>query len=163
MSSVIETGRIKKNKGSPLQEDVNYEMMFMDESSLNDMADLQDRVILDLADKEIFRRHSIDYFHFKVENSVIGVYTEDGLIAYNVLYFPGDGEENFGADISISVDELSKVAYLETVAVHPTYRGNSLQRRMEDVHLKLIREMGYEHVCCTVSPKEPSQPQEHIV
>jgi ribosomal protein S18 acetylase RimI-like enzyme len=155
LSSVIEAGWIKKNKGSTLQEDVLYEMRFIDDAYLKDMMALEEIIIQNLSDKEIFRTHSPDYFidHFKVENSVIGVFADDGLIAYNVLYFPGANEDNFGTDIGLPSDELNKVVHLETVAVHPAFRGNSLQRKMESVHLRTIQEKGYEHVCCMVSPK----------
>jgi len=155
VSSIIEVGRIKKNKGTILQEEVCYEMLFMDEDDLNEIMALEEIIVQNLSDKEIFRTHAQDYFkdHFKVKNSVIGIYTDDGLIAYNVLYFPGVGGDNFGADIDLPIDELDKVVHLETVAVHPAFRGNSLQRKMEAVHLRTIQEMGYEHVCCMVSPK----------
>ena len=123
MSSVIEAGRIKRNRGSILQEDVSYEMKFMDEDDLDDMMALQEIIVQNLSDKEIFRTHSPDYFldHFKVENSVIGIFTDDGLIAYNVLFFPGVDGDNFGTDIDLPNDELDKVVHLETVAVHPAF------------------------------------------
>jgi hypothetical protein len=110
LSSIIEAGRIKKNKGSILQEDVCYEMRFMDEDDLADMMVLQETIVQNLSDKEIFRTHARDYFldHFKVENSVIGTFTDDGLIAYNVLYFPGVEGDNFGTDIDLPIDELDK-------------------------------------------------------
>jgi len=130
-------------------------MRFMDDSNLLEVMDLQGIIIQNLSDKEIFRTHSIDYFrdHFNVENAVIGIFTEDGLIAYNILYFPGENEDNFGADVNLPRDELDRVAHLATVAVHPAYRGNSLQSKMQGAHLKVIQEMGFEHVCCMVSPK----------
>ncbi len=155
MSSIIENGWVTKNKYTQLSEDILYQMRFIDESSLMDMMELQEVIVQNLRDKEIFRVHSPNYFeeHFKVENSVIGVFTEDGLVAYNVLFFPGLDSDNFGIDINLPREELNNVVHLETVAVHPAYRGNSLQRKMEAVHLNLIKEMGYEHVCCMVSPK----------
>ncbi len=91
--------------------------------------------------------------HFQMENSTIGTFTKDGLIAYSVLYFPGEKEDNFGADINLPREELDKVVHLATVAVHPAYRGNSLQSKMQGAHLRLIQKMGFEHVCCMVSPK----------
>ena len=51
MSSVIEAGRIKRNKGSILQEDVSYEMRFMDEDDLDDMMALQEIIVRTLAIK----------------------------------------------------------------------------------------------------------------
>ncbi|NTV28408.1 MAG: hypothetical protein HGA93_07025, partial [Methanothrix sp.] len=43
--------------------------------------------------------------------------------------------------------------HLATVVVHPAYRGNSLQGMMQGIHLDVAQRMGYEHVCCMVSPK----------
>jgi hypothetical protein len=161
MRSVIESGTIKRNKGLPIQEDVYYEMRFVDESSLNDIMALQDIIINNLDDKEIFRNHSIEYFrdHFKIDNSVIGAFTDDGLIAYSILYIPGEKGDNFGSDVNLPRDELKDVVHLETVAVHPAYRGNLLQRRMQGIHLEEIKRMSFKHVCCMVSPKNRSSLQ----
>jgi len=60
---------------------------------------------------------------------VIGIFTDDGLIAYNVLYFPGVDGDNFGTDIALPSDELDKVVHLETVAVHPAFRGTRSRER----------------------------------
>ncbi len=88
-----------------------------------------------------------------MENSTIGTFTKEGLIAYSVLYFPGEREDNFGVDINLPQDELNKVVHLATVAVHPSYRGNSLQSMMQGIHLEAAQRIGYEHACCMVSPK----------
>lgn len=155
MSSLIKAGTVKKNKDLPSQKNMRYEMRFMDESYLMDIVELQDLIIRDLPDKEIFRTHPPDYFtdHFQIENSTIGTFTNDGLIAYSILYFPGDGKDNFGIDIFLNQDELDKVVHMATVAVHPAYRGNSLQKMLQGVHLEIAKGMGYEHACCMVSPK----------
>jgi len=155
MSSLINVGTIKRNKDQPSQQDMRYEMRFMDESHLRDIMGLQEIITHSLADIEIFITLSPDYFkdHFQKENSTIGTFTNDGLIAYCVLYFPGESEDNFGADINLPRDELNKVVHLATVAVHPFYRGNSLQSRMQGIHLEVAQRMGYKHACCMVSPK----------
>jgi ribosomal protein S18 acetylase RimI-like enzyme len=155
MSSLIKSGIIKRNKNQPSQKDMRYEMRFMDESHLTDIMRLQDTIIHNLGDKEIFRTHSQDYFkdHFQKDNSTVGAFTKDGLIAYSILYFPGEKEDNFGTDINLPQDELDKVFHLATVAVHPAYRGNSLQSMMQSIHIEVAQKMGYEHACCMVSPK----------
>lgn len=139
MSSLIKAGIIRRNKNQPSQQDIRYEMRFMDEIHLRDIMDLQGIIIHSLSDKEIFRTHSPDYFkdHFKMENSTVGTFTNDGLIAYSILYFPGEKEDNFGADINLPRDELNKVVHLATIAVHPAYRGNSLQSMMQGIHQAL--------------------------
>jgi hypothetical protein len=83
VSSLINAGTIKRNKDQTLQQYMRYEMRFMDESHLSDIMGLQEIINHSLADKEIFRTHSPDYFkdHFQMENSTIGTFTSDGLIA----------------------------------------------------------------------------------
>ncbi len=155
MCSEIEVGRITKNRGTPLQRGMSYEMRFIDESYLKDILDLQETIVRKLTDKEIFRARSPDQLShlFQKECSFIGIFTDEGLIAYNGIDFPVFGEDNFGSDVSLPEEELDKVAHLATVAVHPDYRGNSLQKRMQSIHLRAIQDMGFEHVCCMVSPK----------
>ena len=108
---MIEYRNIKRNKGSPLQADLSYEMRFVNESNLDEVMDLQEIVIHHLADKEIFRSHSADCFqeHLQMEKSAIGVFCQDGLIAYNIISFPGDGKDNFGLDINLPKDDLANV------------------------------------------------------
>ena len=152
---MIEMGYIKRIKGSFLPADLSYEMRFMDESNLDEMMGLQEIVIHHLADKEIFRTRSVDYFqeHLQMEKSAIGVFCQDALIAYNILHFPGDNNDNFGLDINLPKDDLLNVVHLATIAVHPDFRGNSLQSKMQRAHLRMIANLGYKHVCCMVSPK----------
>jgi len=134
---------------------MRYEMKFMDEGNLDDILALQDIAIRSLKDREIFRTHCADYFleHFQMDSPAIGIFTDEGLIAYSVLYFPGENEDNFGRDIRLHADDLHKVAHLATVAVHPEYRGNSLQKMMYSISLDVSRDLGYQHACCMVSPK----------
>lgn len=158
MSSLIEKGWIKRNKGSPSEEHVGYEMRFVDGTALKDVVNLQQTVAMNLPDPEIFRPHPVEDFgaFFRMEGSVIGVFTEEGLIAYSIIHLPGEGEENLGKDIAIPAEEQKSLAHLQATVVHPIYRGNSLQRRMAGAHLKVIKDLGSEHVCCTISPKNPA-------
>jgi hypothetical protein len=134
---------------------MRYEMRFMNEGCLKDILSLQETISHTLDDKEIFRTNCMDYFrnHLQIEKSTAGVFKNDGLVAYRVLYFPGEREDNFGSDINLPSDELGEVVHLATVAVHPAYRGNSLQSTMQRIPLDFAKRMGYEHPCCMVSPK----------
>lgn len=155
MPILPDMGWIKKNRNMSSQQDMRYEMRHIDERNLDGIMKLQDIVSQRLKDREIFRTHSADYFiaHLRMNSSSIGAFTDDGLIAYSILYFPGENEDNFGRDISLHADEMNRVAHLATVAVHPAYRGNSLQKSMYAVSLDAARKMGCKHVCCMVSPK----------
>lgn len=43
---------------------------------------------------------------------------------------PGRGNENLGYDIGLSDPELSLVAHMDTIVVHPLYRGQGLQQKL---------------------------------
>jgi ribosomal protein S18 acetylase RimI-like enzyme len=152
---LIDAGIIKKNKGSPQEEDAVFEIRYMNDDYLDEMMTLQDVIVQSLADKEIFRTHSIDYFKdlFQIEKAAIGAFTEEGLIACSILQFPEEIEDNFGMDANLPIDDLSRVVHMAKVAVHPAFRGNSLQRKLQGIHLEVAREMGYYHACCMVSQK----------
>lgn len=132
-------------------------MRFLDESALQDILNLQELIALGLPSPEIFRLHDEDYFRslFKSERSVIGVIVDGSLIAYSLIYIPGKEGENLGRDVGLPEKELERVAHLQAAVVHPACRGNGLQKRMGAAHLGVIEEMGFEHVLCTVSPKNP--------
>ena len=164
MNSVIESGRIRKRRGSHLLQDGAedegesvYEMRFLDESAMQEMMDLQELVVHHLPVPEIFRQHERSYLQkiFRLERTAIGVTTRRGLIAYSIIGFPGNDRDNLGRDIGLAEGELEKVAHLQAAMVHPAFRGNGLQRKMAAQHQRVIRDLGYEHVCCTISPWNP--------
>jgi ribosomal protein S18 acetylase RimI-like enzyme len=162
MGSLIESGHIRKRGGFFLPErsrgkEVSCKMCFLGENCLKDILELQNLIARNLSTPEIFRLQETAFFRdlFGLDRAVIGVLTEDGLIAYSIIRFPGDAEDNLGRDIGLSEREQRKVAHLQAAVVHPAYRGDGLQRRMATAHLRVIEDLGYEHVCCTVSPKNP--------
>jgi hypothetical protein len=132
-------------------------MKFLNAGSLADLLELQNVIAANLPCPEIFMLHDDLYLReiLRHKRSVIGVTTEEGLIAFSMIRIPGLAHDNLGRDINLPEEELSKVAHLQAAAVHPAYRGNGLQRKLTFAHLDVIEEMGYEHVCCTVSPKNP--------
>ncbi|GEM_PF-6488211 len=73
----------------------------------------------DLPEAKFFKPISREDFseHFRLGNPILGTLEPEGLVAYHVLDIPR--RENYGADIGLLPEELSKVAHLKTVAVHP--------------------------------------------
>lgn len=140
------------------QNDMKFEMEFLSESSLQEMVNLQDLILSHLPDPEIFFPHDKDYFRqiFQHDRSVIGVRVKESLAAYSIIRIPGHDQDNLGRDIGLAEDELASVAHLQATVVHPAFRGNGLQRRMAAAHLQVIEDLGFKHVCCTVSPKNPA-------
>jgi GNAT superfamily N-acetyltransferase len=134
-----------------------FEMKFLNSGSLADLLELQEVIAANLPCPEIFMMHDDLYLReiLRHERSVIGATTEEGLIAFSIIRIPGLSCENLGRDISLPEEELTKVAHLQAAAVHPAHRGQGLQRKLIFAHLAVIEEIGYDHACCTVSPKNP--------
>jgi ribosomal protein S18 acetylase RimI-like enzyme len=162
MNTLIEKGKIRARKGFLSQNDsdresVNYKMCFLGIEDFQDILDLQDLIAKNLPIAEIFRLHEEDYFRdfFCLERAAVGVITRQGLVAYSIIRIPGNGGDNLAKDIGLPQGELGKVAHLQATVVHPFFRGNGLQQKMAEAHLRVIEDLGFLHVCCTVSPKNP--------
>ena len=162
MSQMIESGMIRRDKkpygrGESERIDHPYEMKFLRKDSIQDLVSLQSLIAENLPEPEIFRLHDDEDFRdvFQSEHSVIGVTTSEGLAAYSIIRIPGLAKDNLGLDINLTKGEQMKVAHLQATAVHPHFRGNGLQRRMAGAHLNVLENMGYRHVCCTISPRNP--------
>lgn len=157
-----DTGMVKRHEASSCRmtegaEYSRFDMKFLQAGSLPDLVSLQSVIAANLTCPEIFMLHDEKYLLeiLRLDRSVIGVTIEDRLIAYSIIRIPGLADDNLGRDINLPEEELTKVAHLQAVAVHPAYRGNGLQRKLTSAHMHVIDELGYEHVCCTVSPKNP--------
>jgi len=160
--SLIDTGKLQRHKAHSCRtaeraERSSYKIKFLQAGSLPELLRLQGIIAANLTCPEVFMLHDDLYLReiMRHERSVIGVTTEEGLIAFSMIRVPGLAHDNLGRDISLPEEELCRVAHLQAAAVHPAYRGNGLQRKLTFAHLGVIEEMGYEHVCCTVSPKNP--------
>jgi ribosomal protein S18 acetylase RimI-like enzyme len=154
MSHVIESGQIKKS-GTPSGKEVPYDLTFLDERRLTDIMNLQEIIVQNLSDPELFHADSIHFIrdHICKRGRIIGVISEKRLIAYRILAFPGNDPDNLGIDLKLPKKELNKVAHLESFAVHPAYRGNSLQLKTLGPAIRIIRDLNYDHLCATVSTK----------
>jgi GNAT superfamily N-acetyltransferase len=137
--------------------EASFRMQFLDEKDIPDILNLQAQVARCLPDPKIFHLQSEEDLReiFCLERSVIGVMADDVLAAYSIIRIPGDAADNLGRDLNLPSKELGNVAHLQAIAVHPAYRGEGLQRRMERAHLGVIEDLGFKHVCCTISPQNP--------
>ena len=78
---------------------------------------------------------------------------DDQLAACLIVRFPGDAEDNLGLDLGLPDGELQSVAHMESVVVHPRYRGNHLQRKLlQHAEEELRKEKKYSILMATVAP-----------
>lgn len=140
---------------------LNREMKFLDMGYLPELMSLEAIIAESLPSREIFLLHDQDFFRMSVckPNSAIGVFSGEDLIAYSILRIPccfsQPMPDNLGVEIYLPPEDLIKVAHIQAIAVHPDHRGNSLQRKLARAHLALAEDLGYHHILCTVSPKNP--------
>lgn len=136
-------------------------MRFLDCGSLPDLLSLQAIIAENLTCPEVFLVHDEEFFREVLcqPNSAIGIFAREELVAYSILRIPGccgqAEPDNLGRDINLPQKDLKKVAHLQAIAVHPSYRGNGLQKRLARAHLRVAEDLGYLHICCTVSPSNP--------
>lgn len=70
-----------------------------------------------------------------------------------IVVYPGkENPDNLGYDLGFPSEELCKVAHMDTVAVHPHFRGYGLQRLLVLKAEEELRKAGYRHLLCTVHP-----------
>jgi len=153
----IQSGVIfQKNKNSALAE-VQYEIRILDVSYLPQIMELQQLIIENLLRKDTLQPFRADFMeeHLGRKGFVLGVLSGNNLLAFRNVYFPdvNDTEWNLGIDLEFPSHILNKVANLQMVCVHPSYRGNSIAATMNKHAIRLIKDLGiHAHVCATVSP-----------
>lgn len=79
---------------------------------------------------------------------------QQGLVAgYFLLRLPNAQDaDNLGRDANLAAGDLSLVAHLESVAVHPAFRGRGLARIMAKCLVEKARAAGKKHLFATVAP-----------
>lgn len=83
---------------------------------------------------------------------MVGVYSNEALVAFRVLLEPPLDDEHLGLDIGLKNQQLSEAIYQEMSIVHPHFRGMGLQQLMGQILMKEIKEKNYRYVLSTVAP-----------
>lgn len=138
------------------EKEVVYVMRQIGMAQLQEVVRLHNEVIDRLPDADLCWRFPLENIerYLGPDGVTVGVYDEDRLISFRVLYFPGFNEDNPGRDFGLAADELKLVAHLPLSNVHPDYTGNGLQKKMTLYAVELAeatREFNY--LCSNVSPK----------
>jgi len=152
---ILKSGILKKHIGESTTEEA-YTMRLISERELEEVVALQQVVYNQLPNKQVLYIDSYQEMltDMRLGAKVIGVFNEDDrIIAYRYVGFPGHDDKNLGNDIYLPKKELEKVVHLETTVVHPDYRGNGLQSLTLEQLIPVIKDLGYKHLLCTVSPQ----------
>jgi len=143
------------SRGESSGNGLHYVIRFLNKDDLQDVMQLQEFVLLSLKDQELYQPASKEILkdYLNKKNQAIGVEIADDLIGFSCINIPDVKEQNLGRDIGLSKEDQEKVAHIQYSFVHPGYRGNSFQLKLIKHVIEIIRNMGFCHVLCTVSPK----------
>ena len=151
---LLNTGHVLKNKHANMELE-EYRMELLGKDRLREVIELQQHVYDKLPNKDVLY---MDSYYEMLEDmeagaKIIGVQNEKNrIIAYRYIGFPGKTKRNLGYDINLAEEEMDKVVHLETTVVDPVYRGNNLQSLTLEAAKRMVKQDGYEHFLCTVSP-----------
>lgn len=92
-----------------------------------------------------------DGFTVVAENHV-GQLIPGQVVAFFIIDYPRDREDNLGYDIGLSRQERMRVAHMDTVCVLEDYRGNHLMERLLQTAEEKLSQTGFCHLMATVHP-----------
>lgn len=72
--------------------------------------------------------------------------------AFFIIHYPGGGDDNLGHYVHLEKEELQKVAYMDSLAVLPDFRGKGLQYELMKHGEDYLASTPYCHLMGTVHP-----------
>ncbi|MDR4986511.1 N-acetyltransferase [Bacillus cereus] len=147
--TVLYEGTLKQNNES-------FHVTLLSREHIEQILSLQNVVVEALEDKGRLQPLSQEEFQYILEGNgmMIGAFIENEIIAFRALLVPPIDDEHLGLDIGLPESQLHRVIYQEISNVHPSCRGNGMQKILANVIMdELQKEDGkYDYVCCTVAP-----------
>lgn len=147
--TVLYEGTLKQNNES-------FHVTLLSLEHIEQILSLQNIVVEALEDKSRLQPLSQEEFQYILEGNgmMIGAFIENELIAFRALLVPPIDDEHLGLDIGIAESELHRVIYQEISNVHPSCRGNGMQKILATVIMDELQkeDSKYDYVCCTVAP-----------
>ena len=147
--TVLYEGTLKQNNES-------FHVTLLSLEHIKQILSLQNIVVEALEDKSRLQPLSQEEFQYILEGNgmMIGAFIENELIAFRALLVPPIDDEHLGLDIGIAESELHRVIYQEISNVHPSCRGNGMQKVLATVIMDELQkeDSKYDYVCCTVAP-----------
>ncbi|MGG0185460.1 GNAT family N-acetyltransferase [Bacillus rhizoplanae] len=147
--NILYEGTLKQNEQS-------FKVAPLSLHHIEQILSVQDDVIEALENKQNLQPLTLEEFQNILTGNglMIGAFIDEQLIAFRALLVPPIDEEHLGFDIGLKGEELERVIYQEVSNVHPTYRGNGIQKILAKVIMKQLKQVDnkYDYACCTVAP-----------
>ena len=100
--------------------------------NLDSICEIQEIAFKNLQNEDILRRNSREMLAACLDEPhyTLGVFYENVLVAFAILFDGGKSAENIGWDIGVSEQDINSVINFKLVIVLPEFRGNKLQKRL---------------------------------
>ena len=85
---------------------------------------------------------------------VIGLWDSETLAAYGLFLLCGLSEENYAWHLGFPQERIPLWANMDTIVVHPDYRGNGLETALL-YRMEALCPPEIQGFCCTISPNNP--------
>lgn len=138
--------------------DSTFDLRLLGKADLPRIMALQGTVVQHLSRQDLLQPLSREFMetHLGAKGFIVGTFALGELIAFCSGYFPDvdDREWNLGHDLGLEdAGDLSTVANLQIICIHPDYRGYGLGVRLSATVIDIIRRFNrYRHLCATISP-----------
>lgn len=91
--------------------------------------------------------------HLGARGQSLGVFAQDGLVAYGSLTRPAAEDlDNYAGDLGWSPDRAGRVALLSAAMVHPSHRARGLHRTLIASRIRLARDLGAPELLVRAAP-----------
>lgn len=137
---------------------MEFKIKLAKEEDAEEICQVMHSVQKQLDDKTVYVTDRLEYIRDCIVNKGFAVtaYEEKGRMAgFLIVYFPGEDKENMGHYLGLNREELLKVAYMDSAAVLPQYRGHGLQKKLLSYAEHAEQMRGYCYYMATVSPDNP--------
>ena len=125
----------------------------LNENYLDEILKIQDDTFKSIEDPSILRRNTKETFYNCLSNHfTLGVFYQQELIAFGILYFGRKTSENIGYDLDIDKYLLESVANVKLIIVKDKFRGNSLQTIIINKLEEVAKQNNIKILGATVSP-----------
>lgn len=109
-----------------------------------------------LENKEWYVMDDIAFLKEHIEKqgfTIVARDEEEKIIGFCIIRIPGAAEDNLGSYLSLSAEEMKKVAHMESAVVSLAVRGLGLQREMMSYAEELLKDTPYTYLMATVHPE----------
>lgn len=118
----------------------SYEVTNLEEQHIEQILQLQQKVIHALPDKKVLQPLAKEEFLniLRGNGKMVGAWVKEQLIAFRALLIPPENDpEHLGLDAGVT--DLSTVIYQEISNVDPMYRGNKLQQKLAQILMEQLK------------------------